>query len=522
MVSMQDDTTVQRRLIPARPTEAGWRQLEVGPGEPLDPSNEQGIDVVRLIHLSDSHLCDAQSPARLEFLDREGDPHVTDDETVFVGTYRAHEMLSTHTLDALIRAAGSLAQRRKVDAVIVTGDGTDNAQANELEWYFTILNGGVVVPDSGLPAQWEGVGGGEDPYDRSYWHPGGAPPGHEPDFPHLLYGFPTIPGLLDKAREAFRAPGLPIPWWSVYGNHDALLQGTVAPSDALRRRATGIRRPRAMPRGWDYARVMAEFSPHGPANYPPESLDADVVSADERRAILSREQWVDRHHDDQWDHGPHRDSRGIARTWWSTDINGVLVVALDTVNPHGGWEGSVDDEQLAWLDETLGTSTSPLAVLTSHHPPHALTNLYAPPGTAERRGEADVLAVISRHPQVGLWLAGHRHRHRVERRTAVERTFDFWVVETSSTIDWPQQGRLLTLRRSGDQWTFASEVCDHRGEVSPDSSLTAHTPDDLAGWSRLLALNAWQRRRGPQHSDLLAGGSRDRNVVLAWNEKHYA
>lgn len=514
----ESKTTLGRRLEPTSPRVGGWRDLEVGPGEPRARGLPlEGELVARLVHLSDSHICDAQSPARLEYLDRFGDMHVTSDPNLYVGTYRAHEMLSVHVLGAIVAATNSVDEGRPVDAVIVTGDATDNAQRNELTWFITTLNGGVVRPDSGTWGRWEGVGSSEGVFDPSYWYPEGSSTSELGDYPRSLYGFPTVPGLLTAATTPVRMRGLRAPWLSVYGNHDALLQGTVAPAADLRQRATGTFRPHRLPEGWDYDRVAEGFEGRGPASYPPAVDEVRPVSPDSEREILSRDQWVQLHLEDGSHHGPHRDSRGVAQTRWWREVGGVLIVGLDTVNPHGGWEGSVDDEQLEWLEELLSASKTPLVVLCSHHPPQALTNDYAPEGAATRRGTKEILELISRHSAVGLWLAGHRHRHHVERWVDTNAQYDFWVIETSSTIDWPQQGRVIDIRRERDRWWFVSDVFDHAGEASPSGEMGGEMPmDSLSGWARLLALNSWQRRRGLQRSTLLSGHTHDRNVVLNW------
>ncbi len=56
------------------------------------------------------------------------------------------------------------------------------------------------------------------------------------------YGFPRLPGLLDRAiGGSVASPGLPAPWYAVYGNHDTLLLGTFEVSSQFRSLAVGGR-----------------------------------------------------------------------------------------------------------------------------------------------------------------------------------------------------------------------------------------------------------------------------------------
>jgi hypothetical protein len=117
---------------------AGTGTLRPGPGEPLIPRTDLGPArpaervIATLVHLTDAHVLDASSPARVPFLDRLGDP--------FESTFRPQEALTAQVLDGAIRAVRSL----RPDAVIQGGDLIDNDQRNELAWAMRVLRGGLV------------------------------------------------------------------------------------------------------------------------------------------------------------------------------------------------------------------------------------------------------------------------------------------------------------------------------------------------------------------------------------------
>ena len=146
--------------------------LEPGPGEPLTDRgtpSKLGDTLVTFGQLTDTHVRDEESPARVPFLDRIGPP--------FTSTFRPQEAFSTQTLDAAVRALN----RQKPDAVFVTGDITDNAQRNELDLARAVLKGDRVNPDSG------------DPGYRGVQQPDSADPFYyRPDF-----DAPAHPGALD-------------------------------------------------------------------------------------------------------------------------------------------------------------------------------------------------------------------------------------------------------------------------------------------------------------------------------------
>lgn len=108
-----------------------------------------------------------------------------------IGTYRPQSILTTQVVEAMILALNKVSRGplsgHSVDGAIVTGDVTDNAQINEVDWFINLLDGGVVTPDSGSPDLYEGVMDDKvNHYDLKYWHPHGTPAGCQDDEPRIL------------------------------------------------------------------------------------------------------------------------------------------------------------------------------------------------------------------------------------------------------------------------------------------------------------------------------------------------
>jgi len=439
----------------------GDGELDRGPAQPLVERDELGRPgraqrtLAALGVISDAHVRDEESPVRAPFLDRLGSP--------LDSTFRPQEALSAQVLDAAVRAL----RTQHPDAVLVTGDLADNGQSNELELALTVLRGGTARPDSAAPG-YDGVQLASNP-DPLYYRPDVDAPRH--------------PGLLNAAQRPFRARGLGVPLLPVIGNHDLLVQGELPPSARTQAIATGDRAfvsLRGRPRLPDSAtRGAQRVAAIRALLEDPRLGTTRPVPADRARRLLTGRQVVAR----------LRAAAGVPgggqRLDYTADVGAhVRVIALDIVDRAGGSDGTVASAQVRWLREQLRQAGDRAVIVTCHQP------LSGSPG-------ADAaLRALDASPNVVAILSGHTHRHRITpRRTPAG---GYWIIETASLADHPQQVRMVRLVQTrGGGRALETWVVDHDGQ-------------GLAGTARELAYLDVQGGRPRQ----LGAARRDRNARL--------
>ena len=493
-------TTLESTVIRLEP--GPFRRLGVGPGwptivrpdlqAPKDGRDDRRIAMLAIAHLTDVHLQDSQSPTRVEFLDRYGPP-LTD-------AYRPQEFMTTQVATSMITRINQVGvgpiTGRPLDVCVSTGDNIDNQQHNELRWFITTLDGGHLVPDSGAIGTYEGVADSVSP-DPHYWHPdSGTVDQYKTD-----HAFPDYPGLLDAAIRPFDAPGLRIPWYSCYGNHDGLLAGNVPgvepdgvrPFDAI---ATGSLKPIDLAPAVSPGDVSNAFS--RPATVAmlltATGTPVRVVTADAERRALSIDDWLHAHLASPTapaGHGYTEDLLGTTRLYYTFELApGVLGISLDTVN-HGGYaDGSIGEAQLAWLEARLIEASSRykdsggaevrtgrddnLVILFSHHNKGTIANPNPDPAnpTERRLGFAELHAVLQRFPNVIAWVNGHTHVNRVNPVPDPSGyTGGFWEITTAAHIDYPEHARIVELvdNRDGTLSLFAT-ILEHAAPATTDAS----------------------------------------------------
>ncbi len=541
-------TTLARTLVHGKPGPLGYRHIKPAAGEPTLVRGDLLAGVTRgsgtrtplaaFAQFTDMHIIDAQSPARVEFLDRFNDPgSPVASIAPFSSAYRPWEMLTAHVADAMVRRMNDLAggpvTGRPLDFTISTGDNADNTQYNELRWQIDVMDGHTTVrPDSGRYDKWEGVGGPDD-LDTAYWHPGGTPTDGTPDNYTARYGYPTVPGLLDACRKPFRATGLRTPWYSVFGNHDGLVQGTVPQTAAFAAIAVGPVKPTGLPLGVDIATLLGQLAAGDFAALSAllALAPVKVVTADPNRRMLDTRQTVAEHFTTSGSpvgHGYTQQNLDEGTAYYSFTKGDVHFVSLDTCNRNGYDDGSITTAQLAWLNAELdanssrhldesgnwatGTGSDKLIVIFSHHTVATMENILG----VDRVNGTTVRDLLLRYPNVVAWVNGHTHVNSIgthARATGPAVGGGFWEVNTASHVDWPQQSRVLELVDNGDgTLSIFTTIIDHSAPVAWPAD--PHSVVGLAALSRELAVNDPQRPAETATKDGRRGTAADRNVEL--------
>ncbi|MDP9150159.1 MAG: metallophosphoesterase, partial [Myxococcota bacterium] len=392
---MEERQTLREAAVREAFLASGHGEVERAPGEPvLDrwppglrtrPPGQRRHRVARLAHVTDMHVVDDESPARVVDLD---------DGTSFPGAYRPQETYSCRVLDAAVRTLNRMDGDDPFDALVFGGDAIDDAQSNELDWFLQILEGqGTVACDSGTP---------DDPV---------AGPGNDPKDPF-------VPEGLDSHLSRR--------WYWVMGNHDVLAQGNFPCDAAANVRAVGARASGGTI-AWTggTATVVHETTP------------------DRRRVHITRESLLGR----LGEHAPARDVAHGSYTV-DIAGSPVRLLVVDTVAASGGAAALVLRQDLDGFvvpELHRAAADGKWVLVVTHHSSDTFddgTGFNGHPVEGAVRG-ADWEDVLGSSGVVVASVVGHGHRNRV-RRVGRE-PHAFWEVETSALSDYPSEFRVIDI-----------------------------------------------------------------------------
>jgi metallophosphoesterase (TIGR03768 family) len=437
--------------------------------------------------ISDIHITDKESPNQLIYLQR---LH----ETLPVGAalYSGVMLYTTQVLDAAVQTINALHKQKPFDFGISLGDTCNSTQYNELRWYIDVLDGKVITPSSGAH-----LGAGTVDYQKPYQAAG-----------------------LDKA----------IPWYQTLGNHDHFWIGSIVVNDFLRRSftsdtvfATGdiLTDPRRINSPDYYMGVLDGSTPYGKIKYAGPVADfksPPKVAADPDRRSLLRTEWMNEFFTTSSNPVGHGFSRADADKGFACysfvpkSTAPIKVIVLDdtqreddgSADIHG--HGFLDQARWDWLKKELadGDAAGQLMIIAAHVPinvevtaPNSEMGWWTNPQNVVTL--PDLIAELQSHPNLILWVSGHRHLNTVKAFQSPDPVNasekGFWQVETSSLRDFPQQFRTFEIYLNSDN-TISIVTTDvdpavKKGEPAAASRRYAVAAEQIVGtWDVITKLNS--------------------------------
>jgi metallophosphoesterase (TIGR03768 family) len=450
----------------------GYGNWTFGPGLPSDlrtdsathgimpdgyivPALPRKAKLLNFFTISDIHITDKESPSQLIYLQQLSYPSPLPGPYSVLGTepwafetsiYSPVMLYTTHVLDAAVQTVNALHKQNPIDFGLSLGDTCNSTQYNELRWYIDVLDGKVITPSSGAHA-------GADTID---------------------YQKPYKAAGLDKA----------IPWYQTLGNHDHFWIGSLPVNDFLRQsyvsdtilaagdallNAKKINSP-------DYYMGVIDGStpngdiigagPVGRFSAPPK-----VVADPNRRSVL-RTEWISEYFKTSSNPVGHgfnlidpKQEEGFACYSFIPKSNiPIKVIVLDDTQMetdgdtgiHG--HGFLDQARWTWLKNELtdGNTAGQLMIIAAHVPIGVQPNgsqmeWWENPQNAVTL--PNLIVELQRHPNLLMWIAGHRHLNTVKAFVSTDPTHPengFWQVETSSLRDYPQQFRNFEIYLNHD------------------------------------------------------------------------
>ena len=426
------------------------------------PSGNKPVKLLRFFAITDIHIMDKEAPSQLFYLQQLNQYGI---EAAVTSVYSPTMLYTTHVLDAAVQTVNALHKQNSIDFGISLGDACNSAQYNETRWYIDVLDGKVITPSSGAHA-------GADTIDY---------------------------------QKPYKAAGLnpSIPWYQTLGNHDHFWFGSVPieaggyensyTSDEVHATVNALAyssniyksdAPKYYMGVIDGSTPNGEIIKAGKVGDPGFTTPPKVVPDKDRRP-LSITEWKKEFFNTSTTpvgHGfnlvPPNQDDGFACYSFVPKANiPIKVIVLDntqreddgSISIHG--RGFLDQARWTWLKKELaaGDSADQLMIIAAHipigvQPPAAnnggkdtfmdwFDNSANPSSMQNAVNLSGLLAELHSHPNLLMWIAGHRHFNTVKAFVTDDSTKPergFWQVETSSLFNFPQQLRTFDINLNSD------------------------------------------------------------------------
>lgn len=554
-------TTLEGTVVFTAEAQEAGKPLECGPGSKIfvretlataqDGRAGRRTSLKSFFTIADVQLADEEAPARAEWSDK-------CNMTPFGGSgFRPHETMVPHLLNGHMKAASKIAAdgspilKDKFSFAIGLGDLADNMQFNEIRWIIDLFDGNKLVdPDSGKD---DAIVSGADGYDGVQTEdPPGAPaePMTTPVEGQTIRDLANEPFWANGLRQAGRS----IPWYTLPGNHDVKVQGTVPNSDGWLQAVNTYNQghfkilenldPEDQQRACDGGYADPAFYTNIFGN---PAYSRPVPADDRRRMLIDREEWAQEHFETTGlpeGHGYNetrcRNKKGklLKRLCYSFTEGPFHFIGLDS-NPDPGLEtGNIDGSQWRWLKRQLRKyskvwydasgkkqvrlkNKNKMIVVFAHHPVVSMRN------EENQKGHtgAEFVQLLLRFPNVILNANGHTHQNKVWSRRSKKLHTGYWELNTSAIADYPTQSRTVEIADNHDGTlsifgvVFNADVDVNARDI--DWAAHDHTKEtELADADKDINED-WLASFGqevlfydPQHDLTALGKPKDRNVEL--------
>ena len=399
------------------------KRLDLMPAGYTGAGASQAARLLNFFAISDIHLTDKESPAQVLVAGYQGGNS---------SAYSPVILYTTQVLDAAVQTVNALHRSTPFDFGLSLGDAVNSGEYVELRWFMDVLDGKVIVPSTGA-------------------HVGSS----------LDYQAPFQAAGLDKS----------IPWFQVLGNHDHFWSGAFPVTDALRQVYVGrtilnldlAAVPPYSSHG-TYVGVIDGSTPFGNViDAGPEGnfLVPPTVAPDPARRPLPRTGWISEFFNTSTapaGHGFARanaDSGFACYTFEPKATVPLRVLVLDDTENDDSMSGaiaSLDQARYDWLVGELdrGQAEGKLMVIAAHAPIGLGDSGWDP---ASPISQDTLIAKLHTYPNLVMWMAGHLHANTLKALPSpdpAQPELGFWMVETASLRDFPQQFRTFEIVRNSD------------------------------------------------------------------------